>query len=367
MVRKADEQAPGRGGALSTLPETSMMSESAPARTSSFHGLLPNTSLATAQRRESDDETRCMHLVAGQAREIISRGQGGYTILSRSQWSPYKPVLAANECYMGPVQSQTLQSLPVDTGRRLAELVGDQDKQGAILNVGAHIYSADWCPSRTSDPQYLCLSVSLEKQPRTLIGEKVQHASTPARLQVWSMDAACEPKLELVLCFDQGRMSSVRWLPISVPLDEDDLQLGLLSACMQDGTVGVYAVPRPTNVAREQDDGPPHLRLTPLVVLDVCKGVPTAMDWLNADKLAVAYSDGWVAVWSTTACLAAGSRRARPLVFSRLSSSSISSVCWDTSGRQLFVSAYDGSARCMQLALPDLPTILHHSRGELAC
>jgi WD40 repeat protein len=306
-------------------------------------------------------------------------GQGAYVILGNHQKAHYMPVdqggsasnskaRAANssgiECYMGPIQGQSLQTIHRYTSRRLAGVVDDEAKPGSLFNAGGYIYSLDWrLTNSESELQYICMSVSLEDTPQTLLGEKT--SSTPARVQIWSIDQETNAKLELVLCFDQGRISCVSWVPITKPISAGDKPvLGLMSACMQDGSVQVFAIPRPESVARGEAEEIPFLKLDSLVELNVKKGIPTAMEWCNADKLAVAYSDGWVSTWSLERCLLVGSKHARPLTFSLVSHSTISSISWDSRGNQVFVSAYDGCIRSMQLAHPDMSTSLHHSRGE---
>lgn len=317
-----------------------------------------------------------MDVVVDQLRAMLVDGQGSF-----SKIDPYFPAhMTSNgttrntgksfECYMGPVTGQSLQSIASHNGRSLADLVDDEGKQGCILNAGGYVYSVDWLPYNgkgKSDVQYLCISASNDEKPITLIGEKVAASSpSPARLQIWSVSITYETKLDMILSFDQGRISCVRWLPISKPvIEESDSILGILSACMQDGSVGIYAVPRLDSVNDNHNGGMvPVLKLSPLVTLQVNKGVPTSLDWINADKLAVAYSDGYVSIWSLAKCLERGSKRARPQIFTKVSSSPISCISWDSNGQQIYASAYDGSARCMQLAHPHLNTELHHSRGE---
>ncbi|UZJ55071.1 hypothetical protein CBS101457_004391 [Exobasidium rhododendri] len=323
--------------------------------------------------------------VIDQVESVRAKGVGG---LYRCSISP-SPAEANDghgtgqvmKCFMGPITDQAAQSLPLRIGRPLAGLVNDKGKKGSLLNAGGYVYSLDWLQSSGkagSARQHLCIAASLEEDPLTLIGERLTPISSPsaAELQIWSIDDEFEAKLQLILRFKEGRVSCVRWLPTSSIDDKRGGKLGLLSACMQDGSVGIYAVPlsdvhqQNGSTEGEEEIGgggegekeAPTLRLSPILSLNVNKGVALCMAWCNADKLAIAYSDGWVSIWSLSRCLGMDARKIRPLIYAKVSASPITSISWDTSGRQVFVSAYDGSARCMQLSHPHASTEIYHSR-----
>jgi len=356
----------------SSLPDTSMTPEVTVRKRSAvpLHKFPPKRSPISSKAALASEAKLKMEVVVKQVQKMLSEGQGRFSTLAPSTAAFQRNIKEGRRiaCYMGPVQQQSLQTLPVNTGRCLTELVNDEEKQGCLLNAGGHIYSLDWRLDHDTDSpndQYICISASIDDNPRTLIGEKVSKILSSAQVQIWSVSKDFEAKLKMILCFDQGRISSVRWLPISEAIGRKGESLGLLSACMQDGSIGIYTVPHPNLVRLHGDDKVPMLKVDPLIQLNVNKGVPTCSAWYNSDKLAIGYSDGWVSIWSLIKCFQAGSsKRARPLTFARVSSSPTSCISWDTSGQQVFVSAYDGSARCMQLAHPHLSTNLYHSRGE---
>jgi transcription factor C subunit 6 len=315
-----------------------------------------------APRQDSlaQEEDVLINIIAKKVEELLNAGAGASGAVGASKQARYRPNAegTTSSCYMGPIQTQSLQSLAVDKSKPLAKLVDDSKKPGALFNVGGHVYSLDWLPTGDRELQYICVSASLEKNPHTTFGDRLVSEKRPARLQIWSIDEWYQAKLQKVLCFEQGWISTVRWLPMSTSFDKSTSILGLLSASMQDGSVGIYAVPR-------HPSGTTHIKVEPLVELNVKKGVPTAMEWFDADKVAVAYSDGWVSIWSLTLCLKATTINARPLIFSRVSTSPVTSLAWHTDGEQLFVSSFDGSIRCLQLSHPQSSTTVYHSREVL--
>lgn len=353
------EQNNGSRTPVESLPETSMLLESSSKRAVRQHrsGALRSATTAMNEPLSAD--------IAKAVEDLCTPDEYGFQTLKDGAEAEYtfkhSSTASSSSCYMGPIQSHMLQSVAVDASKTLANLVDDAKKPGALLNAGGHIYSIDWLPTGEDKLQYICVSASLEKNPRTMFGEKLVSERKPARLQIWSIDETYVARLCLVLCFDQGWISTVRWVPVSSVYEESTSTLGLLSACMQDGSVGIYAVPRLSSRSQHRDGGI-HIKVEPLIQLNVKKGVPTAMEWFNADKVAVAYSDGCVSVWSLLSCLQAGTRKARPLTFTRLSTSTITSLAWHSNGEQIFVSSFDGSMRCLQLAQPQLSTTLYHSR-----
>lgn len=343
-----------------SLPDTSMLTASS------------STSQKTARRapvryawRTYSENISQMEDVLRRVKDLQDQGQGSSHLLDAKQRAPYtlEGATLTTDCYMGPIQSQSLQSIPVDTGKTLSKLVDEEERPGVLLNVGGHVYSVDWLPQTNNDMQYMCVSASMQARATTLIGEKLISKIVPARVQIWSIDQDYESSLTHVLCFNQGCITYIRWVPISSSSKGDSSILGLLSACMQDGTVGIYSVPHSSNFKRQK--GPLYLKMDPLVQLNVKKGVPTCMEWHGADKLAIGYSDGWISVWSISSCLQVGTRRARPQILSKLSASPITCVSWHPDGRRIFSSSHDGSARCTLLDHPHLSTTIYHSRGEL--
>lgn len=162
-------------------------------------------------------------------------------------------------------------------------------------------------------------------------------------------------------------MACVRWIPLLRTFGDVEAWIGLLTVAMHDGTVGIYVVPHPDAIERPQSDGEgvPCLRLNPLVQLDTRRGAPLCMEWLNVDKLAVGYTDGFLAVWSLSRALRLAERGvARPLLYTRVSRSALSDVAWDTNGSHVYSASYDGSLYATTLAQPDYSTTLLHSRGE---
>lgn len=91
----------------------------------------------------------------------------------------------------------------------------------------------------------------------------------PSIIQIWSLDTTggadislrtdeaesrSNMKLELALCVDDGEVVELRWCPKGGDAEQGatneptDNKLGLLACALTDGSVSVFAVPKPINV-----------------------------------------------------------------------------------------------------------------------
>lgn len=267
------------------------------------------------------------------------------------------------DCYIGTLKSQKLQKLPIRLGQTLAVLTDDKDQTGSLLNAGGYVYSLDWLRvSGDSTLQYVAVSASLEESPKTIIGERIATGSQiPSSIQVWSINELFVTTLEYVVCCNQGRIAALRWVPTD--FSENPALLGVIAACMQDGSTSFLPVPRRDSVG-ESHTSVRYLRIKPSLSLNVGKAVPITLEWYKDNRLAIGYSDGWLAIWDLASCLRAGSRNARPLSYTRIAFSPISSLVWHPTGREIFVASYDGVTRSVSMATPHMGTIINHSRGE---
>lgn len=133
----------------------------------------------------------------------------------------------------------------------------------------------------------------------------------------------------LRICTKFGKAIELKWFPgghdyLSGPQHSSSSnlnnsktslrRLGILAGVFLDGTVRLFSVPHPHDVDASSNSGaedleeeqglkaPIYLNLDPVLTLAIPNKVATSLSW-GGERLAVGYSDGWLAVWNVGKCL----------------------------------------------------------------
>ncbi|KAL4458983.1 hypothetical protein ABPG75_013848 [Micractinium tetrahymenae] len=227
--------------------------------------------------------------------------------------------------------------------------ISKAEAMDVLLNAGGPVWAMDWCPAGTqagaaAGPTYLALGCHPLESQQNVIGTEVRG---PACIQLWELShpeqqaqqqaqqqqqqqqqqqtpqqqqqqgGLALPRLALALAHDGGVTWCCKWCPDPGLADEPAAvlagsalpRLGLLAAALGDGSIRVWAVPRPQAVAaqaaqqqQQQQGGPLVLSLPPVAAASSAAlggSMPNVVDWLSAaphDLLAVGSWDGSVAV-----------------------------------------------------------------------
>lgn len=283
---------------------------------------------------------------------------------------------------IGPKKKQQTVSLRRHESLHVDEVWKDDEKEGHLFNVGGHVYSLDWAPlpyHLQDGKEYLAVSAALTPYARSILGDKVTEA-TPGEIQIWSISPRLKngkgrATLEMVLCSQKGRASAIQWCPGGCDAETGGRRLGLLAAAMQDGSVEVLPVPWPEDVKVPRGQMR-HLAVQPTLIFDLRGAVPLCLDWLGADKLAVGYHDGTLAIWAPNLRrpeqIARNSFPPAPIYLHKVARAAISALTWNRDQNlgpelplQLFYSSLDGTIGNLDLSLPYLPTTLYITRDPL--
>ncbi|MCO5565554.1 hypothetical protein L7F22_019228 [Adiantum nelumboides] len=385
-----------------------------------FHGLVPDAdSIHEERKEESQDIKIASSQLAAMIKELLKKkkSKGKARLLTKQDSQKYSKgkKMTGKESYLKPTE-ETFAAVEEGTdlisdvnftellpfiGDRVSVEMGVKDdmktiklkkdkaiilneatqmdsQQGVLLNVGSQVYSVDWSykGDEEEDVEYLCVSAAIDEWPRTKITECIEKGSQPGVLQIWSISKKTwQTKLEMKLCFDAGRMSVIRWVPISDSLIEQNTSIGLLSVTMQDGNVGIYSVPRPHTLSNEDEQSVPFIKLEPLLLFRYSEGSPLCLEWQNSELVAVGYSDGHVAVWNLRKALQLQKESIDdkmeaiilPDMCIRPSRSPIADLTWGKKGEnELFISAYDGTVYHTTLSNSDFCQQLIRSRDTFS-
>ncbi|PWN37655.1 WD40 repeat-like protein [Meira miltonrushii] len=380
-----------------------------------LQGIVPDAdSIHQGRKEESQDSKTASLQVAAMVKDVLKKGKRRTQVLPKRDAQKYSKgkKMTGEESYLKPTE-ETFAAVEEGTelvsdvnftellpfiGDRLSVEMGTENdsnklkiqkdnaiplneatkmssQQGVLLNVGSQVYSVDWsykADGAEGDNEYLCVSAALDEWPRTRLIERVKKGSQPGVLQIWSISKKdWRTKLEMKLCFDAGRMSVVRWVPISDNFTGANASIGLLSVTMQDGNIEIYSVPRPDTLSVEDEESVPFIKLDPLLVFRFSEGIPLCMEWQDSQLLAVGYSDGHVAVWNLRKGLGEQQESIKdrtkaifvPDMCIRASRSPIADLTWGKKGEnELYIAGYDGSVIHTTLSNADFCQQLIRSR-----
>ncbi|KAI0263392.1 hypothetical protein BC834DRAFT_827534 [Gloeopeniophorella convolvens] len=263
------------------------------------------------------------------------RVPGGWGVLGPRDAGAYLPTgeggrAPSVSCDFGPFGAQTNVELAPLGAQKLSEFL--PESRAHVFNAGASVWGLDWCPIHPDDRPHCNYKYYLAAGPfpshthSPNIGVKVSRPA-PACVQIWSLcpsssDAAGsegdrgEIHCELVLCIDSGPALELKWCPLpsndplSGPSPVSPRKLGLLAGIFGDGSLSVYVVPYPPDLAATQPPslGPVHVKLPePIVRIELEEAACCTLDWANSEVVAIGLANGAIAVYNIARALSAPS------------------------------------------------------------
>lgn len=232
--------------------------------------------------------------------------------LSEEEAQPYRLHRGAMPVLMGPHDSQLEIMFEVGDAYALSlsGLPFDQDESdtktvaGWMFDTGGIVTSMDWAPRQTRNaPQLLAMCVIPHSDQEHYDFEKESVKPDFQKhgvVQLWEFEGARgedgfvrpsskRPRLQKTICLEHGRARRVKWSPAC----------GLLAVICGDGNVYVIE-------AGDDGDGRYDKLQQPVATFGLLEEEniePTALTWINFNRLVVGYSDGSIALWSIRPCL----------------------------------------------------------------
>ncbi|KAI1107869.1 WD40 repeat-like protein [Jackrogersella minutella] len=201
-----------------------------------------------------------------------------------------------------------------DSGLPIEDKSNDESQNGGwLLDVGGIVLSMEWAPIKSQVDQLLAMAVtpfSDQAFYKNLDDAPKAAELKEGNIQIWKFEseqdhggvirpARSSPKLVHAICFHWGRVNRMQWCP--VPLAVED-HVALLAALCSDGILRIIEVKRKVENDVEgmfEEFQEPMVTITPPRehTLEI-----NCFTWLNVNRIAVALSDGSVAVWSLSPC-----------------------------------------------------------------
>lgn len=292
--------------------------------------------------------------------------------ISMDEAQPYQSEGLNGSCsfLMGPFKQQQLFSLavgghvPLDDVWRTSHRSGSSTvnqtamkrRCGFVLNMGARVNCLEWAPNQDGMSQYLAVSVLPErKASHPPFAAPHAPAITPtssykSNIQIWRFEAEhggftcthAAPQLGVVYCTEWGDAKALKWCPM---VGEDNGQssgvsMGMLAGIWSDGTVRVLDVVQPA-----ESNATRYLRVQRAVFEarppdTIC----TCLTWVSRSRLAAGCANGCVAVWDLVDAVKSISQSPRPMVYSAISTSYLTSVttCYPSRPNLLLATAMSG-------------------------
>ncbi|KAI0797510.1 hypothetical protein C8Q75DRAFT_738495 [Abortiporus biennis] len=207
-----------------------------------------------------------------------------------------------------------------------------------VFDAGAPVWGLDWCPihpdERSSEnyKQYLAVGPSVARKNTSFIDKKKRRPAK-ACIQIWSIGpstingdvdetttssdpeehaSSLSMKCEMVLCIDSGASHDLKWCPLpshdSSKVDTDDprpvRKLGLLGGTFEDGSLSIFVVPHPADIAAKLGEDHDHskpvfVKLSePLLRFELEDAACWSMSWANSEVIAVGCTNGSIAVFN---------------------------------------------------------------------
>ncbi|EKD05126.1 hypothetical protein A1Q2_00592 [Trichosporon asahii var. asahii CBS 8904] len=156
------------------------------------------------------------------------------------------------------------ESLPLLECRKFTAASGSSS--GVMFNAGVPVWGLDWA----AGSQHVAVSTCASDPA---MGSRT---TTPGSIQIWSAGGQCQ----VFLC-TEAEVCAVKWMPVGV---KDLNTLGVLAAAQLDGSVCVYAVPKP---------GPErvYIKAEPMVRIEVDDATAMCLDWVSGGRLTVGFSN----------------------------------------------------------------------------
>ncbi|KAI9511105.1 hypothetical protein F5148DRAFT_1298112 [Russula earlei] len=254
-------------------------------------------------------------------------------------------------CDFGPFGEQTPVNLRTLGTQKLSQFF--PESRAHVFNAGASVWGLEWCPIHPDDrpgcfyKQYLIVAPLPSRTHSPEIGVKV---TRPLRscMQLWSLgpsvgtegsgDDKGEMRCEMVLCIESGPALELKWCPLPShdPLSEHSpatpRKLGLLAGIFEDGSLSVYAVPYPSDLAPAQ----PSLATNPVYVkppkpilrIELEEAAFCVLDWGNSELMAAGLANGVVVVYNLGRALRSPSEPALPIGYYCVHQCAIRALAW---------------------------------------
>ncbi|KAI2471186.1 WD40 repeat-like protein [Annulohypoxylon bovei var. microspora] len=184
---------------------------------------------------------------------------------------------------------------------------------GWLLDVGGIVLSMGWAPIKGEVDQFLAMAVipySDQAYYKNLDDAPKESELKKGAIQIWKFEAEKDhggiirparssPKLVHALCFHWGRVMRMQWCPVPLSIEDN---IALLAALCGDGMLRVIEVRLGTGkdserIFEELQDPMATIKPPKEHTLEI-----NCFTWLNMNRIAVALSDGSVAVWSLSPC-----------------------------------------------------------------
>ncbi|CAL1705390.1 unnamed protein product [Somion occarium] len=291
--------------------------------------------------------------------ETLQPEAGSVYLPTHDDQSPSRSI----PCSFGPIdQQQRLELGPLSSVGMHAFSPGNKSH---VFNAGAPVWGLDWCPIHPDVRQELAYKQYLAVAPLTsqthdlVVGSRLPRPAHSC-VEIWSLspsrpenasavdDTQEQPGMmqcEMIVCIEAGSAFELKWCPLpshdnlSAPFDPASplRKLGILAGAFEDGSISLYAISDPTDLANRtgasNDALPVFVRLSePLLRLEMEDTTPSCLDWANSDVLGVGCSNGWIAVYNVGKALRDGERGLNKLVapthYFSIHQSAVRSVAW---------------------------------------
>ncbi|KAI6135480.1 hypothetical protein EV401DRAFT_2063135 [Pisolithus croceorrhizus] len=264
-------------------------------------------------------------------------------------------------CYLGPFGEQTRVLFEMFDSHTTSEYF----KEGSsyIFNAGSPVWGLDWCPTHPADrpfrqfKQYLAVAPFPSRAHAPSVGFKAQRPS-PACVQIWALqpraaednvgehddfsEKGCESgemRCEMVLCLNAGPAQDIKWCPLPAHDPWDDMRdvriprkLGVLAGTFEDGSLSVYVVPDPLDIAiaMRSDASPIFVKLPePTLRIELENTSCWSLDWANSEVLAVGCTNGCIAIYDVGNALNEGiCTNILPMYYMYVHQSAVRAIAW---------------------------------------
>lgn len=192
-----------------------------------------------------------------------------------------------------------------------------------ILNTGGPVWAMEWCPAQVTRSQqekenkssYIAISTTKSQTDYHAMGQIYMGKNA---IQIWKVgcltpkgiigDETTKPQLSMTILHEKSYVRDLSWchrgMKEEVDCPNEVSRLGLLAACFGDGSMDIFAIPEPEELAKRKNlplDKPMHLFLKPIMTYYLGpNSMISTVKWSHHDKcnlIAAGCSDGRIAIW----------------------------------------------------------------------
>ncbi|KAI0306286.1 hypothetical protein B0F90DRAFT_1688642 [Multifurca ochricompacta] len=254
-------------------------------------------------------------------------------------------------CDFGPFGRQTNIKLETLDAQQLSQFLPESCAH--VFNAGAPAWGLDWCPIHPDDRPHCSYKYYLAAAPfpsRTHSPEIGVKVARPQRacVQLWTLvpssdtdrtdDDRGEMQCEMVLCIDSGPALELKWCPLpshdplAGPSQAFPRKLGLLAGVFEDGSLSVYVVPYPPDLAPTQHSpttDPVYVKINePILRIELEEAAFCTLDWGNSELIAAGLANGVIVVYNIGRALQSPSEPILPMGYFCVHQSAIRALTW---------------------------------------